>query len=210
MMFNTSKLFDFPPEFSFSNGDILDVVESHRLLGVIISSELRWQMNTNEIFKKCLKKMWLLRRMKASKLEPDIIIEFYLKEIRILAEHGVIIWNGGLTLAQSNTLEKVQKIALKIILGDNYISYDNARSTFGLPLLSERRTELCINFAVKLYNSKYCTTFFSLAKGAVSTRQRKPLVEGICNTKKNYNAPHNYLSRLLNQNSDRLKILFFL
>ena len=37
-------------------------------------------------------------------------------------EHGVAIWNSGMTKGQVADLEKIQKIALKIILEDNYIS----------------------------------------------------------------------------------------
>ena len=53
--------------------------------------------------------------MKALKLEPDIIVDYYLNEIRVLAEQGVAIWNGGLTKNQIRDLEKIQKVALKII-----------------------------------------------------------------------------------------------
>ena len=87
------------------------------LLLIIVTSDLRWQANTSEIYRKALAKMWLLRRMKASNLEPQIIIDFYLKEIRIVAEHGVAIWNSGLTKTQSHTIEKIQKIALKLFWG---------------------------------------------------------------------------------------------
>jgi len=150
--------------------------------------------------------MWLLRRIKASNLEPKIIIDFYLKEIRIVAEHGVAIWNCGLTKAQSHTTEKIQKIALKIILGDSYTTYDEARSIFGLKLLSERRNDICIKFALKLYQSKYCKQFFTLANPTVKTRQHTLVIEATFNTNKGLNAPHNYLARLVNQNSERLNL----
>ena len=142
MIFNTSRKFDFPPEFSFENGVLLEVVNSYRLLGVIISADLRWDLNTKEIYRRALSKMWLLRRMKSNNLEQHIIIDYYIKEIRILAEHGVVIWNCGLTQHQIHTLEKIQKIALKITLGDRYTSYDDARKQFNLKLLSERRLDL--------------------------------------------------------------------
>ena len=67
--------------------------------------------------------MWLLRRMKVLKLEPTIIIDYYIKEIRSLAEQGVPVWNSGLTKGQINDLEKIQKVALKVILHDDYKSY---------------------------------------------------------------------------------------
>ena len=63
-----------------------------------------------------MSKMWLLRRLKRINFDIDLILDFYLKEIRPLTEHGVVVWNSGLTKGQVADLEKVQKVALKIIL----------------------------------------------------------------------------------------------
>ena len=64
IVFNTSRKYSFPPEYSFSNGEILEVVKSTSLLGVTISSDLNWEANTSNIFKKAMSRMWLLRRLK--------------------------------------------------------------------------------------------------------------------------------------------------
>ena len=105
MIFNKSKKYDFPPEFSFQNGVNLDLVNETKLLGLIISSDLRWYSNTKAIYNKAMSKMWLIRRMKVLKLEPDLIFDYYVKEIRVLAEQGVVIWNSGLTRSQIIELE---------------------------------------------------------------------------------------------------------
>ena len=86
LIFNKSRKFDFPPEVFFSNGQILDVVDKTRLLGIVISSDLRWQDNTFSICAKAMNKMWLLRRMKVMNLEPNIIFDYYIKEFRVLAD----------------------------------------------------------------------------------------------------------------------------
>ena len=98
-------------------------------------------------------------------------------------------------------LEKIQKVALKIILGEDYHSYEKARQKFNLKLLSERRLDLSTRFALKLYNSKYSSHFYNKSHCDVETRSRTPLIEPLCNTKKCYQAPHNYLTRLVNQNA---------
>ena len=140
------------------------------------------------------------------KLDPRIIVDYYLKEIRVLAEQGVAIWNSGLTKGQESDLEKIQKVAFRIILADDYMSYDLACSYFGVKKLTERRLELCTNFALKLYKSDKSAEFFSLANPNIDTRQDSPLViENKVNTKRCYNAPHSYLSRLVNANSQKLK-----
>ena len=117
MMFSNSRKMDFPPEFSFSNSVNLNVKDNEKLLGVYLDSNLKWNTNTIAIFKKTMGRMWLLRRMKNLKLDPTLILEYYLKEIRPVAEHAVIVWNSGLTASQVKLLERIQKVALLIILG---------------------------------------------------------------------------------------------
>ena len=116
ILFNKSRKFDFPPEFAFKNGEILEVLEETRLLGLVLTSDLRWKSNTKSICSKTMAKMWLLRRMKVMKLEPIIIFDYYIKEIRSLAEQSVPIWNSGLTQIQISDLERIQKVSLKIML----------------------------------------------------------------------------------------------
>ena len=205
IFFNTARKFDFPPEFSFSDGAHLEVLDSYKLVGVVISKDLRWEQNTQAIYLKSMKRMWLLRRLKQVDLEAELICEYYLKEIRSITEFGAVIWNSGLTKGQVKLLEKVQKIALKIILGDKYYNYKHARSVFQLPLLSERRLTLCTNFALKLYKSCRSKEFFSHSEATVNTRNKKLVVETLSNSKRAYNAPHKYLARLVNQNQSKIE-----
>ena len=46
--------------------------------------------------------------------------------IRPLLEYSDVIWHSSLTSNQTHPLERVQKRALRIILGTDYISYANA------------------------------------------------------------------------------------
>ena len=202
MIFNRSKKFDFPPELSFQSGEILECLNETKLLGVQLSSSLKWNSNTAAIYKKCMARMWLLRRMKLLNVEPHIILDYYLKEIRPLTEQGVIVWNSGLTKSQVRDLEKIQKVALSIILGSKYSKYEVACQYFGISKLSSRRSELCANFAVKLFLSPRCDQYFTLKEKGVRRNSIKLVKENISRTSRCYNAPHNYLARLVNQNSD--------
>ena len=205
MLFNKSRTTDFPPEFSFRNGQNLEVVEETRLLGVVLTSDLRWEANTRSVCSRAMAKMWLLRRMKLIKLEPEIILDYYLKEVRSLAEFGVPIWNSGLSQSQIRDIEKIQKVALKVILGQQYDSYGSACQLFGLEKLSVRRQQISAKFAIKLYKSERCIEFFTPAARNVNTRSEAPLLwEEKCNTRRCFNAPHNYLTRLVNQNRTRI------
>ena len=172
-----------------------------------MTSDLRWKENCDQLFMKAMSKMWLLRRLKRINLDIDLILDFYLKEIRPLAEHGVAIWNSGLTKGQVADLEKIQKIALKIILDDQYISYEVACTLMNIVPLEYRRTDLCTSFAIKLYKSPRSAEYFTPAEKIVNTRSDQQLLveEKKSNTKRCYNAPHKYLARLVNKNKMRIE-----
>ena len=153
-----------------------------------------------------MSKMWVLRRMKLLKIDKDLILDVYIKEIRSLAEQGVAIWHSGLTQAQSKDLEKIQKVALRIILSNDYKNYEDACNLFDLKTLLQRRIQLCTNFAIKLYRSDRSSEFFTHKQQRTNSRNNTQLVvETLSRTKRSYTAPHNYLARLLNQNAARIK-----
>ena len=63
MLFNPCWSMDFQPEFELG-GHQLEVVDVMRLLGVTVQSDLRWRSNTDDITKRALNKLWILRRLK--------------------------------------------------------------------------------------------------------------------------------------------------
>ena len=69
--------------------------------------------------------------MKILKLQPEIIFDNYAKEVQPLINQGVVVWNSSLTKAKGNDLERIQK-ALRIILADDYTSYDNTCSALSV------------------------------------------------------------------------------
>ena len=208
MIFNRAKNHDFQPEYAFSDGETLNVLEETRLLGIQLSTDLKWNSNTKSVCKKAMSKMWLLRRMKMINLEPQIILEYYLKEIRVLAEQGVPIWNSGLTVQQLRDLERIQKVALKIILAENYGTYENACKIFDSEKMSDRRLAISTNYAVKLFKSDRSSQFFTHAYQKTNQRHgndNRLVVEQMSRTKRCYNAPHKYLSRLVNLNAEKIR-----
>ena len=127
MLFNTSRKFDFPLEIKLPNAaNFLDVIESTKLLGIQLTSDLKWQQHTLFISKRANSKMWMLRRMKILKIDPAIIVDFYFKEIRSICEMACQVFHSGLTKMQSNIFESIQKKSLRIILGEQYFGYEEA------------------------------------------------------------------------------------
>ena len=59
------------------------------------------------------------------------------------------MWHSGLTDQNSNDLERVQKVALRLILNDQFKNYDQALIYLDLEKLSARREKLSLAFAQK-------------------------------------------------------------
>ena len=73
-------------------------------------------------------------------------------------DQSCVVWHASLTQQQTENLERVQRVALRIILKDQYESYDQALKSVELETLSERREQLSLKFAkscLKNENNEY-------------------------------------------------------
>ena len=139
--------------------------------------------------------------MKILNLNPEIILDFYFKEIRSLLEMGCQIFHSGLTKNQSREIENIQKKALKIILGKIYSSYEEACTLLSCEPLSDRRDSLCLTFIRRAVKKGQHNNIFIPASKCNKTRSKKQqLKEYTCNTQRYYNSPLVYLSRIYNMN----------
>ena len=195
--FNLSRKNDFPPEFHLSNDQTLEVVSHVKLVGLFVSHDLKWQMNTDYICSRGSQKLWILRRLTKYNLDEFKILDVYKKEVRSILEYAAPVWHSGLTQQQSKQIERIQKQAFKIILGHEYISYDVACTILAMEPLHIRRTQLCLNFAKK--DLKKSKSFFMKVTKPTQTRSIKKLVkENNCRTKRFQNSSIPYMSKLLN------------
>ena len=96
MIFSRSRKYDFQPELLI-NDELLEVTESTKLLGVTISSDIRWDIHVSKIRNKVLKKLWMLRRIKQLGGSIEDMILVYKLQIRCLTELACPAWNGSLS-----------------------------------------------------------------------------------------------------------------
>ena len=141
MIFNYTKNYQFATRLSINNQPI-EIIENTRLLGTIIQNNLRWDLNTKEIIRKANARMELLR--KVSNFSPGIedLKTIYIMFVRSILEHSAPVWHSSLSLENRKDLERVQKTAFKIILGNKFKSYENGLKILDLQTLEERRNEI--------------------------------------------------------------------
>ena len=156
MVFNFSKKLQFTTNLNLKNQQI-EVVDQAKLLGLILTSDLKWEQNTNYLVKDANKRMVMLKA--ASKFTNDkrVLKQVYYSRIRCKLEQSAAVWSSSLTQKNSDDLERVQKSAVRLIYGKPYESYSGALKELGIMRLSERREIICLKFAknsLKIYNFK--------------------------------------------------------
>ena len=89
-----------------------------KILGLYITKNLSWSENCSEICRKAFSRMQMLTKLKYVGVAIEDLIEVYVLYIRSLAEYCSVVFHSSLTIEQSNKHKRIQKTALKIILGD--------------------------------------------------------------------------------------------
>ena len=132
------------------------------------------------------------------------LVELYTKMIGSVLELAVPAWQGAITQQERINLERVQKSAAHIILGDDYFSYKMALKHLNLESLESRRNKLCLNFSKKAVKHNKFKNWFKLTNSKFDKRKEKYKDK---DTYLNVNAKHSrlaksplgFLTRMLNE-----------
>ena len=84
----------------------------------------------------------------------------YILYVRSILEQSCVVWHSSLTEENKQNLERVQKCAVKIMLGKKYKDYESALEHVDLDNLSERRNKLCLKFAKNVLKIRKLRTYF--------------------------------------------------
>ena len=198
MVFNPCKSLEFKPEISL-DGNKLETVDEMKLLGLSIRSDMKWNSNTSNMVKKASKRLWILRRLKQLGATTHNLVEVYTKQIRCILELAAPAWQGGISQSEKQDLERVQKCAAHIILGNVYTSYKNALEILNLDSLEVRRMNLALKFAVKAEKHQKFNAWFKPTKKTMNTRTKLPkYCEVRANSVRFAKSPISFLTKLLN------------
>ena len=147
----------------------------------------------------------MFRRLKSLGANCDELLDVYDKQIRCVLELAVAVWEPGLSQIESKQIERVQKSAFSIIMGDDYLSYACAIHRLERKKLSQRRYDLCIKFAKKSQlHPKYKNwfTFNPEMPEPIDTRSEKVELKFKpvkTRTDRYKNSPLPYLTKVLNE-----------
>ena len=118
--------------------------------------------------------------------------------VRSLLEIAVPLWAGALTQADINSIERVQKIAMKIIKGENIFDYTQSLDDLELETMEKRRDKICFKFAKNcLKNEKFKHWFPQKSK--VNTRSNDKYILPRWKTKRYLTSSIPHLINVLNK-----------
>ena len=84
----------------------------------------------------------------------------YTTFIRPVLEQSCVVWHSSLTAKNTAVLEKIQKSAVRLIMGNKQLSYEEALLELKLDNLSERRRILSLTFAKRSLNINKVKSIF--------------------------------------------------
>ena len=149
MQFSRSKKYDFPAEFTIGGSEKLEVKKELRILGVIVEDTLQWNSQCKEMVRKATISIWAIRRMKALGVQESLLVDYWKSEGRVHLEYGCPVWHSSLTIAQSRSLDRAQRIAMAAITGRWEASHTLQLQNLALERLSVRRENICKRFALR-------------------------------------------------------------
>ena len=179
----------------------LQVVSTAKVLGVHVSSDLKWSKHISEVLKKANSRLYLLKLLKHFNLPTDDLVTIYSGFVRPMAEYAAPVWHPGLTVHEDLALERIQKRACRIIVGKHYTTYQEALELCHLQALHDRRKQLCLGFFNSLLESEHFHSWVPPRRGTIHgrvLRNSDKLALQKFRTFRFQNSPLLYMTKLFN------------
>ena len=202
MVFNFSKKYQFNTRLKLDDQNLEQLNET-KLLGLIIRDDLSWKSNTSELTRKAYSRMIILKKLVQFDVPIEDLFHIYILYIRSVIEQSAVVWHSSITKGERNDLERTQKVALRIMLGSNYSSYNDALNFTGLETLADRRQKLCFNFAKKCVKNNATAWMFPEKYQLVDTRHPEKFLVTKAKTDRLRKSAIPYMQKLLNTHWNR-------
>ena len=184
MIINFTHKYQFGTRMKLEDTNI-ELVDEMKILGTVISSDLSWNTNTKHIIQKVNKRMIFLKKIQSFGATPEEMVHLWTLYCRSILEQSSVVWSSSLSSENRTDIERTQKSFAKMILRNNYTTYEEALLKLNLQTLEERRKILSLKFAKKcLSNDKFKDLFPRNETTGVETRQKEKYKVPFCHTER--------------------------
>jgi len=125
-------------------GATVDRVTTFKLLGVHVSSSLKWTDQIDAMVSNAASCLHFLKQLNRAGAPIRDLLHFYTAIVQPVLEYACPVWHSGLTAGQSKAVENIQKRAIRIIYGEG--DYKTALIVTGVDSLKNRRKILMVRF----------------------------------------------------------------
>ena len=209
IQFNFTKDKQFSTDIILKN-DKLQSVNQTKLLGIIITDQLKWDETTKYIVKKANQKMRMLHKFSKFTKNKAHLMHIFQSQVRSVLEYCSTVWHSSLTKSDSKDIERIQKAAVKLMMGKKYEGYSKSLKFLKLDSLHERREKNALKFAKKSVKHENFSNFFPKQSGIHTMRTRNPerFMVNKAHTERYKRSAVPFLQRLLNQDHMKQKKIF--
>ena len=185
-----------------ANQKLIERQKAVKIVGVWFQEDGGWQRHVDETCKAAFARVSMLTKLKYAGVSRSDLIHIYKMFIRSKLEYCVVPMHSSLSSRQEAALERVQSVSLKIILRDEYTSYQQALETCSLETLSSRRQDRCLKFSLKCLGHPLNNRIFPQnpnQQNLLQTRKREPFKVNFAHTERYRKSAIPSCQRLLNQ-----------
>lgn len=138
--------------------------DSHKFLGLHISENLSWAKNTAATVKRAQQRLHFVRVLKKAGLKGQTLTHVYKGLVESILTSGITVWYGSTTQAERKSLQRVIKIAERVI-GSN------------LPSMDTIYTQRCRRKAQSILKDKHHPAYalFKWVDTGYNLRHRRPV-----------------------------------
>ena len=200
MLINFTKNYQFSTRLQLKNNN-LEIVRETKILGMILTDDLKWDANCSYLIKKFYARMQLLLKVASFGTDEKELKLIYTTFCRGLLEQCCEVWSSSLTQDNKNDLERCQMSAMKIIC-KNYTSYSDSLRQLDLEDLETRRLKLLSRFQAKSMQHEKMKMFFKINENTHNTRNKEKYKVIKANTKRFQNSTIIQIQNIANTTSE--------
>ena len=186
--------------YIYVDGQKVTSADELKLLGYHFGRRPRPDVHVRELRRKFGARSWILRILKHSGIPDQSLVEVYCSLVRPVLEYPSNVFHSSLTDELSESIERLQRVALKSFFGLK-VSYEDCLQKAGLDRLDKRRSDLMLDFAKKTAESPlYGPSWFPLKEASsYGLRREQKYVQEFAARERLQKAPIYAMRALLNK-----------
>ena len=137
-----------------------------------------WSTQVSEIIQKANRCIFILIQARKFRFSIASMVTLYQWYVRTALEYAAPVWHPGLTEMQHAKIERIQKRCLRIVLGVDYHTYEEALERLQPTTLRSRRDLLTLRLGKSMLRSQQYRGLFPPEMGQIhgrNTRNRRRL-----------------------------------